>query len=247
MTTPRGHYSVLFCVLALLAVTGCASLDPALIEDILGSAAASGSQAPLDEATVGKGLKEALRVGTRRAVERVSQPDGYLANEVIRIRLPNELEDMATALRTLGFSRQVENLEVAMNRAAERAAKEAVDVFVGAITSMTLGDVWGIFRGHDTAATEYFKQRTTATLSRRFQPIIEDKMNQVGLYREYERLAGVYNTLPFVRRPAVDLDSYLTDKALDGLFKELAKEERKIREDPIARTTELLRKVFGSR
>ena len=231
----------------LVLTSGCASFDPSLIEDVLGSSGAAPGQAPLDEATVARGLKEALRVGTGRAVDRVSRQNGYLANEVIRIRLPEELQDMATALEALGFGRQVEELEVAMNRAAERAAGEAVEVFVGAITSMTLADAWGILRGHDTAATEYFERRTTDTLTRRFQPIIEDKMSQVGLYREYERLADIYNTLPFIRRPAVDLDSYLTDRALDGLFHELAKEERKIREDPIARTTELLRKVFGRR
>ncbi len=227
-----------------LLATGCASLDPAVLEEILGSATAT---APLDESTVILGLKEALRVGTARAVERVSREDGYWRDELIRIRLPEQLEEMADVLRRIGFSRQVDELELAMNRAAEKAAGEAVDVFANALFDMTIADGWAILRGGDSAATAYFRDRTWSRLEERFQPIIDRTMSQIGLSRQYEQLAGRYNALPFVTRPAVDLDAYLTDRALDGLFHELAEEEGKIRADPIARTTELLRKVFRSR
>ncbi len=235
-----------FCRILLLAsvltLGGCAELDPALIESVLG--AAQGEQ-PLDEATVARGLREALRIGSGRATRRVGRLDGFLANELIRIRLPEELEKMADALRAIGFRRQVDELEVAMNRAAEQAAGEALDIFVAAIGDMTIADAFGILRGGDTAATDFLRGRTTETLRQRFEPIIATKMEKVGLYRTYGRLADTYNDLPFTRRPAVDLESYLTDRALDGLFTTLAEEETRIREDPVARTTELLRKVFS--
>ncbi len=230
-------------VLIAMALGGCSGIDPQVLEDILGGPS-TGSDAPLDEPTVARALGEALRIGIGRAIRRVSARDGYLDNELIRIHLPKELDKMATALRRIGFSRQVDELGIAMNRAAEDAASEAVDVFVDAISSMSITDAWSILRGNETAATQYFRQRTEAALGGRFRPIIEHKMGQVGLARQYERLSGIYNTLPLVTRPAVDLDAYLTDRALDGLFHELAEEERKIRRDPIARTTELLRRVF---
>lgn len=234
-----------FVVIAMV-VGGCSAIDPRVLDDLVRGPSAQ-SDAPLDEPTVARALGEALRVGIGRAVRRVSVRDGYLANERIRIQLPKELEKMATTLRRIGFSRQVDELEVAMNRAAEEAAAEAVDVFVDAISSMSITDAWGILRGHETAATQFFRQRTEDVLSGRFRPIIEHKMGQVGLARQYDRLSSIYNALPLVSRPAVDLDAYLTHRALDGLFHELAEEERKIRRDPVARTTELLRRVFEAR
>lgn len=229
-------------LLALLLV-GCAGLDPAAIDTVLSG---SSSQRPLDERTVADGLREALRVGVGRAIDRVSVVDGYLANELIRIHLPEELQDMAEVLRRIGFSRQVEALEVAMNRAAEQAAGEAREVFVDAIFDMTIADAFGILRGGETAATDYLQGRTSHHLRARFRPIIERRMEKLELYRAYGHLADTYNALPFTKRPAVSLDTYLTDRALDGLFKTLADEERKIRRDPVARTTELLRRVFRS-
>ncbi len=232
----------IFLLAAVLVLSGCAELDPALVESVLGSIS---QDQPLDEATVARGLREALSIGSRRAIERAGRLDGYLANELIRIRLPEELEKMADALRKIGFRQPVDELEVAMNRAAEQAAGEALDIFVAAIGDMTIADAFGILRGGDTAATDYLRGRTSETLRRRFEPIIAAKMEKVGLYRTYGALAEVYNGLPFTNRPAVDLESYLTGKALGGLFTTLAEEETRIREDPVARTTELLRKVFS--
>ncbi len=228
--TPASFRRILLLA-AVLTLCGCAELDPALIESVLG--AAQGEQ-PLDEATVARGLREALRIGSGRAIERVGRVDGYLANQLIRIHLPEELEKMAGALRKIGLRRSVDELEVAMNRAAEEAAGEARDIFATAIGDMTIADAFAILRG-----------RTTETLRQRFEPIIATKMEKVGLYRTYGRLADTYNDLPFTRRPAVDLEDYLTERALDGLFTTLAEEETRIREDPVARTTELLRKVFS--
>lgn len=230
---------------ALMLLVGCAGIDPAVLETVLGTP--SSSEAPLDEATVSRGLREALTVGVERTVERVSQLDGFNANPQIRIVLPGELQDMANLLRQVGFARQVDDFEATMNRAAEQASMEARQVFVDAILGMTIADAFGILRGGETAATDYLERRTSNDLRQRFRPIIENKMQRLGVYRTYNRLADTYNALPSTRKPALRLDDYLTEEALDGLFHELAKEERKIREDPIARTTELLRRVFGRR
>jgi Protein of unknown function (DUF4197) len=238
-TTARRPFWALLA--AWLLVPGCAELDPARIGSVLGNV---GSER-LDEETVARGLREALRIGTGRAVERTSRIDGFLADELIRIHLPEELQDMAAALRRIGFSRQVDELEVAMNRAAEKAAGEARVIFVDAVTGMSIADAFGILRGGDTAATDYLRERTADRLRQRFHPIVRDKMEDVGLYRSYNQLAEAYNALPFTRKPALLLDDYLTEEALDGLFTTLGQEERRIREDPIARTTELLRKVFS--
>lgn len=234
------------CGLALLAVlsVGCAEFDPAVVGSVLGP---SGSGGELDESTVTRGLREALRIGAGRAIDRTSRIDGFLANELIRITLPEELDRMAEALRRIGFSRQVDELEVGMNRAAERAAGEARGIFTNAIAELTIGDAFAILRGHDTAATDYLRDRTEGELRARFQPIIDDKMREVDLYQGYNRLADIYNSLPLGQEPAVDLATYLTDEAMDGLFEILATEERRIREDPVARTTELLRRVFSAR
>ena len=227
----------IFLLATVLVLSGCAELDPGLVESVLGGISQS---QPLDEATVARGLREALRIGSGRAIERVGRLDGFLANELIRVRLPEELEKMADVLRKVGFRRQVDELEVAMNRAAEQAAGEALDIFVTAIRDMTIADAFGILRGGDTAATDYLRGRTTETLRQRFEPILAHKMEKVGLYRTYNRLADTYNDLPFTSRPAVDLESYLTERALYGLFTTLAEEETRIREDPVARTTRVV-------
>jgi hypothetical protein len=152
---------------------------------------------------------------------------------------------MADALSALGLGSQVAELELAMNRAAERASAEATEVFWKAIAQMTLQDAFGILNGGDTAATEYFRTRTSDALRARFRPLVDERMQQVGVYRIYEPLENRYAALPFVTKPALDLDAHVTDRALDGLFGMLAREERRIREDPAARSSELLRRVFA--
>ena len=229
-----------FAAALLVLAGGCAELS---MGDIIGSGGRA--QAGLDEPTVAAGLKEALRVGTERAVGATSKLDGFLANELIRIALPEELEPVARALRGIGLGSQVDALEVGMNRAAERAAGEAKAVFWGAISQMTLADAFGILRGGETAATDYFRDRTSEALRARFSPIVSSKMREVGLYNSYDELLSRYMALPLVPKPELDLESYVTEKALSGLFTVVAQEETRIREDPVARTSELLRRVFG--
>lgn len=224
----------------LLALAGCAAEDMNL-GDIL-----AGSGGELDEPTVAAGLKEALRVGTERTVSSTSVVDGFLGNALIRIALPEQFESAAGALRTIGLGGRVDELEIAMNRAAENAAGEAKGVFWNAITEMTLADAFGILNGGERAATDYFRGRTTEELRARFRPIVETKMEEVGLYRAYESALSAYTALPLTSKPDVDLEAHVTNEALDGLFLVLEGEEKKIREDPAARTTDLLRKVFGA-
>ncbi len=233
-------------LLAALAagLGGCAELanNPALVDILAGR----GTAGALDERTIAAGLREALKVGTERTVSATSRDGGFLDNSLIRIALPEELDTMARGLRAVGFGRQVDALETSMNHAAERASGEAKQVFWNAISTMTLSDATGILRGGDTAATEYFRGRTEGELRRRFQPIVEEKLGQVGLYRIYDSLVAQYNALPLVTAPRVDLDTFVTDRTLDGLFLVLSEEEQRIREDPVARSTDLLRRVFGT-
>ena len=228
-------------LVAVLTVSGCSGLSLDLLEEIAGE----GSAQEIDRETVVAGLREALRVGSDRAVERTSAIDGFLANELIRIVPPEELDSMADALRRLGMGQKVDELEVAMNRAAERAASEAREVLWEEIRALTLSEAVEILHGGDTAATEHFRERSGEELYRRFQPIVVAKMDDVGLARRYGELAEAYNRLPLVKNPAPDLDEYVTNEALSGLFAVLGEEERKIRRDPLARTTALLRRVFG--
>jgi hypothetical protein len=228
--------------LALL-LSGCAGLDPGILDAVLQGAQGGGGV--LDERTVAAGLREALRVGTERSVASTSRSGGYLQNPLIRIEPPEQLAPMLRGLRAVGFARQVDELEVAMNRAAERAAGEALDVFVGAIGRMTISDALGILRGGDTAATDYFQDRTSDALVARFTPIVDQKMQEVGLYRIYQDLGRAYAALPLATKPSLDLRAHVTDRAVAGLFTVLAQEETRIRQDPAARSTELLRKVFA--
>jgi hypothetical protein len=236
------HYPirVLLIVSSILLITSCANIDTqAVFEAISGSTV-------LDEATVAAGLREALEVGTDRTVAGTSTVDGFLGNALIRIALPEEFDEMASLLRGIGFDDEVDDMEIAMNRAAERASGEARDVFWDSIRSMSIADAFGILRGPDDAATNYFRQHTESELRARFSPIVQNKMTEVGLYRIYEELSGYYERLPFVEKPAIDLEQYITDSALEGLFTVLAQEEASIRKDPLARSTDLLRRVFSS-
>jgi hypothetical protein len=234
------------CLLAS-AHLSCAELgiDPAMVEQVL--ATASGTQGSgLSENTVVAGLKEALQVGTERTVSSTSQRGGFLDNPLLRIALPEELDTMAKGLRAVGMGGQVDQLEVTMNRAAETASGEAKTVFWDAVKSMTISDAMGILNGPDNAATTYFRGRTEGSLRERFSPVVDGAMKQVGLYQAYDNLLGQYQLLSLFQNPTVELNRYVTDETLDGLFQVLAGEEKRIREDPVARSTDLLRTVFGS-
>ena len=200
----------------------------------------------LDDNTIVSGLKEALSLGTETAVKAVSQTDGYFGNKVIKILMPEKMQKVADILGNVGYQQQVDDFILSMNRAAEKAAPQAAALFVDAIKQMTLEDARGILKGGDTAATDYFQEKTTDALYDAFKPIIATSMSEVGVTRSFKELTAKYTSLPFMEAVAFDLDDYVTDKAMDGLFYMIGQQEKKIRTNPAARATELLKKVFGS-
>jgi hypothetical protein len=205
---------------------------------------------PLSNADVVAGLKQALEKGAEHSVDVASVADGFWKNPRLRIPFPPEAEKMKNTLNDIGMSSQVDKFELTMNRAAEAAAKEAVPVFVNAIKGMTVADGFAILRGGDNAATNFLKEKTTPELIAKFQPIVVKATQEVALTSYWTPLAGAYNkTTLFTGGQAInpDLDAYVTQKAIDGLFLLVADEELKIRQDPLARTTDLLQRVFGSK
>jgi hypothetical protein len=199
----------------------------------------------LSDAKIGSGLKEALQIGTENAVHFAGKKDGFFLNQAIKILMPEKLRTFEKGLRAVGYGPQVDEFILSMNRAAEKAAPFAKKIFWDAIGKMTFEDVRKILSGHDTAATDYFKGKTTNSLTEVFKPIVSNAMNEVGVTRQYKELVGRYENIPFVKRETFDLDHYVVTKALDGLFHMVGEEEKKIRKNPTARTTELLKEVFG--
>jgi len=199
-----------------------------------------------DDSSIVSGLKEALSIGTGNAVSATSKLDGYFKNQMIKILLPDNIQTMASVLGKLGYQKQVDNFVLSMNRAAEKAAPKAKQYFIGAIKEMSFDDARKILGGKDTAATDFFKAKTSAKLFDEFKPVISKSMNDVGVTRSYKEMVGKYtSSVPFANLESLDLDKYVTDKALDGLFYMVGQEEKKIRTDPAARVTELLKNTFG--
>jgi hypothetical protein len=204
-----------------------------------------GRPSGLSEAKIGSGLKEALKVGTENTVKLTGRADGYFMNQAIKILMPEKLQTLEKGLRLVGYGPQVDEFILSMNRAAERAAPQAKQIFWDAIGEMTFDDAGKILNGSETAATEYFKSKTTDKLTAAFRPVVDRTMNEVGVTRQYKALVAQYQTIPFVKSQAVDIDQYVVTKSLDGLFHVLGEEERKIRTNPAARVTDLLKEVFA--
>ncbi|MBN2468938.1 MAG: DUF4197 domain-containing protein [Deltaproteobacteria bacterium] len=228
------------CILAILCVTLITPTYAGLLDDF----GIFLKKSP-DENTVIAGLKEALTVGTENAVGSVSQVDGYFGNEIIKILMPEKIQKVADVLGKVGYQQQVDDFILSMNRAAEKAAPEALSIFIDAVKDMTFQDARGILSGGDTAATDYFETKTSDTLYERFKPIIASSMNEVGVTRAYKDMMGKYLSLPLMQAESLDLDHYVTNKSLEGLFYMVGEEEKKIRTNPAARVTDLLKTVFG--
>lgn len=197
-----------------------------------------------DEVT--KGLKEALVQGISNGSNQASAVDGYLRNSLIRIAFPPDAAKVESRLRQIGLGSEVDKFMVSLNRGAERAAKEAKPIFIEAIRSMTIEDAWEILKGGENSATEYLQTTTSASLTEKFQPIMKEALDEVNATKYYDDLVNTYNKIPFVNKVNPELDQYATEQAIKGLFVLIAQEEAKIRKDPAARSTELLKKVFGS-
>ncbi len=202
----------------------------------------------LDADTVARGLKEALDKGSAKAVRELGRRDGYLANRFVRIPMPDHLERLDKTLRRLGMSRYADDFVTSMNRAAEAAAPHAADMLLSAIRALTVREALDILKGPDDAATQYFRRHADTGLRQRFRPIVAQATAKAGVTRAYKRMVAQSGVVqPWVNPARYDLDDYVTRKALDGLYYMIAQEEARIRRDPVARTTELLRTVFGGR
>jgi hypothetical protein len=191
------------------------------------------------------GLKEALNKGIEKGTKQLSAVDGFFGDAAIKILIPAEAIKVEESLRKLGMGNQVDAAILNMNRAAEDACKTASPVFVNAIKSMSFADAWSILRGGDKAATNYLQKQTSAELTNAFRPIIETALAKIDATKHWNTLFRNYNKFSF-NKVNPDLAAYVTEKALSGIFYQLAIEEQKIRKDPAARTTDILKKVFGS-
>lgn len=200
----------------------------------------------LSESEIVNGLKQALEVGTGNAVGILNKTDGYFKDPLVKIAFPEEAQRAADKLRDLGMNKLVDDFVLTLNRGAEKAAKEAGPIFVTAIKQMTFQDARQILQGPDNAATEYFKGKTTPALTSKFSPVIKNTLDQVNATKYWTDITSTYNKIPFVNKVETDLVKYTTGKALGGLFLKLEGEEKKIRTNPAARVTDLLKKVFGS-
>jgi hypothetical protein len=204
-----------------------------------------GQPSGLSDAKIGSGLKEALKVGTENTVNLTGRTDGYFMNQAIKILMPEKLQTLEKGLRLVGYGPQVDEFVLSMNRAAERAAPQAKKIFWDAIGEMTFDDARKILNGSDTAATEYFRAKTTDKLAAAFRPVVDRAMSEFGVTRQYKELAGRYQAIPFAKSEALDIDGYVVSQALGGLFHVLGEEEQKIRTNPTARVTDLLKEVFA--
>src|SRR5690348_11274463 len=191
------------------------------------------------------GLKEALTVSTRNAVTSTGRPNGFLENEAIKILLPDKLKRVGNGMRLIGMGSQVDALEVGMNRAAEQATPAAKQIFIDAVKQMSFADARQILSGGDTAATDYFRQQSSDQLREAFAPIVHQAMENVGVIRRYNQIIASPMAARVARAENFNIDDYVVGKTTDGLFYVMAQEEKKIRKDPMAQTTALLREVFG--
>ncbi len=206
----------------------------------------SGTQtAALTEGEVVSGLKEALVNGTNKGAAQASRTDGFFKNPKLKIPFPPKVQKVETRLRQLGANKLVDDFVLSLNRGAEKASAEAKPIFVSAVKSMTVKDAWGILRGNNDAATQYLKRTTSSQLEAKFKPVIKKSLDGVGATKHFTSVVTRYNKIPLVDKVNPDLEDYATDKTMDGLFLLIQNEEKNIRDNPIARTSDLLKKVFG--
>ena len=224
----------------ILFLVSCAEMS-SVLEDYN----KTNGQIPLTNSEVISGLREALTVGTNNSTALTSKLDGFYKNPEIFIPFPPEVIKVKEKVEALGMKKQVDEFVMTMNRAAETASKEAAPIFIGAIKEMTIADGFTILRGADNAATNYLKEKTSAQLKIKFNPVVKNAINQVEVTKYWNPVISTYNKIPFIEKQNPNLEDYITSKAMDGLFLMIEKEEKKIRKDPVARVSELLKKVFG--
>ncbi len=204
----------------------------------------TGSTSSYTESEAGKAIKEALNKGVEEGVALISQEDGYFKNPKIKIPFPEEAETIEKKLRSMGMGDKIDDVVLSLNRAAEDAASEAADIFIAAIKEMTMKDAVNIVKGDDDAATQYLENHTSDELTEKFKPVIKTSLDKVDATKYWKDVVTIYNKIPFVEKVNTDLTQYATEKAIEGVFVKIAEEEKDIRDNPSARTTALLKKVF---
>ncbi len=202
---------------------------------------------PLTKDEVANGLKEALVNGITKGTDLTSKMDGYFKNPEIKIPFPQDVKKVEDKLRQLGMGSEVDRFVLTLNRGAEEAAKEAKPIFISAIKQMSIDDAFAVLKGQPDAATQFLKRTTSAQLKEKFKPVVQTNLDKVNATKYYGDLISNYNRIPFISKVNPNLNDYATDMAIQGLFTMIAKEEKSIRQDPAARTTDLLKKVFGSK
>ncbi|MFN3800939.1 DUF4197 domain-containing protein [Belliella pelovolcani] len=235
------RFKLRISLIMLIILSSCTAAD---VNRILQSA---GGQGPLTQTEVSAGLKEALIQGISKGADQASMTDGFFKNELIKILLPEDARRVESTLRQIGLGSEVDRALLAINRGAERAAQEAKPIFISAIRQLTIQDAFNILRGEPDAATQFLRRTTETQLVELFQPRIQESLNEVGATKYYGDIASTYNAIPLTNRKIdPDLNAYVTSRAIDGLFKLIAEEEQNIRKDPVARTSALMRRVFGA-
>lgn len=237
---------ILYTSLIALAVSTSACTVADVQRTMDGVLAGTGTGVPVTKTEVANGLKQALEIGIKNGAAQASQVDGYHKNSLIRIPFPEDVKKVENTLRQIGLGSEVDKFVLTLNRGAEDAAKSAVPIFVSAIKQLTIADAWAILKGDRDAATQYLKRTTSQQLYTAFNPVMVKSLEKTNATRYYADLVNRYNKIPLVQKVNPDLDDYATQRAIDGLFTLVAQEEAQIRENPVARTTELLRRVFGN-
>ncbi len=215
-------------------------------KDINGVLGKKGGSDALSSDDIVKGLKDALSVGSNNAGSSASKVDGFYKNPSIQVPFPPDAEKVKKTATDLGMQKQVEDFVMSLNRAAEKAAVKSAPIFLNAITSMSIDDGMKILKGADNAATQYLQSKTMQQLHDAFMPVVKQAIDSVQVTKYWQPLADAYNMVPGVTKVNPDLNEFVTQKALDGLFYLLAAEELKIRKNPMARVDDILKKVFGS-
>jgi Protein of unknown function (DUF4197) len=208
---------------------------------------AVGAPKALTKEEVANGLKEALVNGITKGTDLTSKMDGYFKNPEIKIPFPQDVKKVEDKLRQLGMGSEVDRFVLTLNRGAEEAAKEAKPIFISAIKQMSIDDAFAVLKGQPDAATQFLKRTTSSQLKEKFKPVVQANLDKVNATKYYGDLISNYNRIPFISKVNPNLNDYATDMAIQGLFTMIAKEEKSIRQDPAARTTDLLKKVFGSK
>jgi hypothetical protein len=205
------------------------------------------SKKSLGEDEIGEGLKEALNVGINIGADRASVIDGYFKNPKIKIPFPPEFQKVEASLRKIGLGDQVDKFVLALNRGAENASQQAKPIFINAVKQLSIKDAINILKGEKDAATQFLRRTTSLQLMQAFEPLMVKSLDDTQATKYYNDIANVYNKIPFTSKISPDLKGYATQKAIDGMFVLIAEEEAKIRENPLARSTDLLKRVFGSK